>query len=1350
MSTTVAAPPKKKSRLNRTFWITGLLLVIAVALVFWYLNSDSFRDSMRSKIIAELERTTGGKVEMQSLTWKLSTLHFDVRGLTIHGTEGPTDAPYVHADDISVDARIVSFLSRKLALSNVAIDRLTVHLIVYPNGSTNQPRPRVATVNGQPAAEQLFNLAVTRIEIADGTLILNEEKVPFSVTGERLTANLGYSQKDQGYDGSISASLLSARWRNLPPQRADIDLHLLLRTNEAEIRSMRISNQHSSVQASGTVRDFHSPRVLLQYNASLELPEVAKLAKVPELRAGHADVKGGLSYESQRYASQGSLSLRGVEWKDETLHLAGMDGASPFSLTPEKLAFPRLGARVLGGTARGAIEITNWNRSGKKSPAQKGTADLQLSGLQMKDAVQAISTPSLRLDRIPVVGAASGNIKANWTGTPANAVADLKLDVDPPANPAPEQLPLTAQLRARYRGDGDILDVGTLNAATRSIRVNATGQLGSESAQAKVAFNATDLRELRPVLAVLSPGTRIPVLVEGRASYNGVIAGRLKALSTRGRLDMEGFDTEAAPLQLSSSGAPATRTQRIHWDSLISDLSYSPSSLGFQHGVLRRGDAEIDFSGTSSLREGRFNENSSQLDFTLHVQQASVEDLQTLAGLKYPLSGTLNGDLHASGTPQNLRSNGNVQVANLTAYGEPFRQFRSHVQFAGSDVQFTDIWLVHNGAQMSGMLGYNLSDRHFRFDLTGSNIELASLRQFEFKRLSMAGKAGFHITGSGTQEAPVINGQVDVRNLVLNKELVGSLTVYGETRGSDLVLRGRSEFQDADLTMDGTIQMRGDYPGEMKIYFSKLDFDPLIRAYFQGQITGHSSIAGTIDIHGPFKRPRDLVITGIARQLFADVQNIKLRNDGPVRFTMDGEVARLEQFHLVGDSNDAYVQGTVQIAGARAVDLHTHGQLDLKLLQGYNRDVIASGPVSFTIDIGGTASHPQMGGRFDLNNASISLTDLPNGLSEINGTLVFAQDRIQIQKLTAHTGGGELNVGGFLAYRNGLYFDLTATGKDVRLRYPPGVSSSADATLRYTGSAKSSLLSGDIVVTRFGMNPQFDFANYLAQSRKTPTLATLNPFLDNLRLDIHITSTPELQVETSLARLSGDLDLHVRGTAARPAVLGRVNIAEGDVFFNGTRYRLERGDITFSNPLTIEPVVNLEMSARVQDYDITIGLHGAATGGKNLSMTYRSDPPLSNADIIALLAFGRTRSAQDIYTASQPGQAGSDTANASNAILGQALNSTFSDRVQRLFGASRVKIDPLYVSQLSGNNPTPRVTIEQQINKNVTLTYITSVTQQAQTVVQVEYNINKDVSIVAVRDENGVLGFDVHVRRRKK
>ncbi|HZI55352.1 MAG TPA: translocation/assembly module TamB domain-containing protein, partial [Verrucomicrobiae bacterium] len=663
-----------------------------------------------------------------------------------------------------------------------------------------------------------------------------------------------------------------------------------------------------------------------------------------------------------------------------------------------------------------------------------------------------------------------------------------------------------------------------------------------------------------------------------------------------------------------------------------------------------------------------------------------------------------------------------------------------------------NIMLAHNGARITGTFAYDLESKSYRFDLTGSNIELGNFHRFEQPRVAVQGQAGFHLTGSGTEDAPAINGQIDLRNIVLNRETVGSVTVLAETRGEEVVLRGRSNLENAELNLDGKVHLRGDWPGQITLKFSHLDFDPLIRAYFQGQITGHSSIAGAIDIHGPMKRPRSLTIGGNVTQLSADVENVKLQNDGPIHFALENGALKLDEFRLTGTETDLAAQGNIQFTGENAIDLRSKGRFNLKLLQVFNPNLIANGPATFTVNIGGNTVRPVLSGKLELTDASVSFLDLPNGLSHINGSLIFAQDRMQIEKLTAQTGGGELNVSGFLAYRGGLYFDLTATGREIRLRYPPGVSSSADATLRYTGSAKSSMLSGDIVVNRFGMNPHFDFANYLAQSKKAPVISTLNPFLDNMRLDLHITSTPELRVETSLAKLSGDVDLHVRGTAARPAIVGRVNIAEGNIFFNGTKYRLERGDITFSNPLSIEPIVNLDMSARVQGYDITIGLHGQAVGGKGLSMTYRSDPPLDNSDIIALLAFGRPRG-QGVYNASQPGTATpgaatNDTASASNVILGEALNATFTDRVQRLFGASRVKIDPQFIG--SENNPSARVTIEQQISNDITFTYVTNLTQSAETVIQVEYNIDKNVSVVAVRDQNGVLGFDIHIRKRKK
>ena len=90
----------------------------------------------------------------------------------------------------------------------------------------------------------------------------------------------------------------------------------------------------------------------------------------------------------------------------------------------------------------------------------------------------------------------------------------------------------------------------------------------------------------------------------------------------------------------------------------------------------------------------------------------------------------------------------------------------------------------------------------------------------------------------------------------------------------------------------------------------------------------------------------------------------------------------------------------------------------------------------------------------------ISFLDLPNGLSHINGTLVFAQDRVPNSNADCANRRRSVECRRILAYRSGLYFDLTATGKDVRLRYPPGVSASADASLHYTGSAKASLFDG--------------------------------------------------------------------------------------------------------------------------------------------------------------------------------------------------------------------------------------------------------------------------------------------------
>jgi translocation and assembly module TamB len=460
-------------------------------------------------------------------------------------------------------------------------------------------------------------------------------------------------------------------------------------------------------------------------------------------------------------------------------------------------------------------------------------------------------------------------------------------------------------------------------------------------------------------------------------------------------------------------------------------------------------------------------------------------------------------------------------------------------------------------------------------------------------------------------------------------------------------------------------------------------------------------------------------------------------------------VVRVEQFRLAGEQGRRFLQvgGEIQLGGKREIDLHADGSVNLKVLETADPNLTAGGVADLNLRMNGTLSRPLLRGRLKVQNATITYQDFPNGLSEITGTLIFNQDRLQVQELTARTGGGLLRCEGFVTFSasQGLFVNLSASGHEIRLRYPEGVSSAVDASLALTGTRKDALLSGDVTVTRLALNPQFDFAAYLAEGARGTVQQIGSPF-NNLHLDVHVTSTPQLQLQTAAARLSGNLDLRLRGTALRPIVLGRVNLLEGMLDFNGTKYRLERGDLTFTNPVRIEPALDIELSTRVRDYDITLGFHGPID---KMNTSYRSAPPLSSTDIISLLALGGTagESVNPAMMGTSQYQP-SVSAGASTELIAQALSTTMSSRAQRLFGVSRVKINPNAGEVL--NSGLARVTVEQQISNRLTLTYISSLNQTAQQIIQFEYNLNKGVSIVGMRDQTGVVSFVVLLRKRRK
>lgn len=1328
--------------------IVGILILLAFLLAGWYFSSPRFQELVRARVVAQLQRSTGGRVELGAFQWNLSQLRFEARNLTIHGKEAAGERPFFHADRVEVRMRIASIFSQRVALSYLGVEHPVIHLVSYADGTTNQPQPSVKPPTLQADVEELFRLAVQRLDVRQGELVLNDRSLPLDLTADDLVASMDYAFNPRHYQGKLRVGKLDTHFQDMRPFASAADMEFTLWPTSAQVKSLNWTSGKSHLTASGHLDNFSKPTITAAYQGTVDLAELGAIVRRKELRGGTAEVQGRAGYELGNYEANGRVSADDVNLTAPSGVLHHASFSADYFLSNERFALSGISGHALSGKLSGDLEVVSRVEPTLRSPQhhrlptppreQRGMAHLRLDGISVAQLAESVSTRSFPVGRLRLSGNATGTVQATWQGSPENADAKMSFVVVPPSRRQANEKPLNGQLQASYSGSRHLLTFSRLDAAGPAGSLMASGTLGS-SANLSLNLTTSNMAELQPILAVFQGPRHIPLVVHGKATFNGTVAGRIGAPTFSGHLQITDFDTELRP---AAHGAQASQAPRqIHWDLLSTDLQLASSNLVLRHGQLRRGPAELDFDGSIGLKNYRVVA-ASPLSAQLRLHRGELADVVALAGYNYPLSGQTDATVRADGSWQTPRGQGSIQISHPAYGARKFDSLSADLHFAGSQAQLQNVILTQGPARITGTAGYDFRSAQFQFNLQGGEFDLAKFSSLQGSRLYVAGLMDFSAQGSGTRQAPVINGTLRLRRLVFDGEPEGDFTLTATTRDSHTYLVGRSQFKQASLDLDGNLRLQGDFPTQASLRFSRLDVDPLLQAYLRGRISGHSSSAGTIAVSGPLLRPRDLEVRGDVAEFRANIENLKIQNSGPLQFTLVQRTLTLQRFHLVGDGTDFEATGTAQLSPPGVLNLRANGTVNLKIVQTLNPDYMSSGMMTVALRMGGTTADPDLRGRVQITNGSLANIDLPSGLSNINGTLVFNQDRLRVQKLTAQTGGGLLNLGGFITYNRTLNFDLTADGKDIRLRYPPGMSTTANVNLHLVGGLNRSTLSGDILVTRFQLARNFDFASYLAHARAPATLPNPQSPLNNLRLDVHVTTTPELDVQTAIARIAGDADLRLRGTAAKPVVLGRVDIARGDVNFSGTRYHLERGDVTFSNPVRIEPVLDLEASARVRDYDITLGFHGQID---KLNATYSSEPPLPTADIIALLAMGRTRE----ESAALQQQDTTYTRTASNAILNEALNSANNNRLEKIFGVSRVKIDP----EAGGaeNNPSwTRVTIEQQISNTLTLTYITNVSQAQQQIIQAEYYLTRNISLIALRDQNGVVSFDVSIRRRKK
>jgi translocation and assembly module TamB len=1386
---TSAAPPPSAPLFTRHFMrisaasigVASLLVLVILALAFWYSTTSGFENRVRNIVVAQLEQSTGGRVDLSTLHVNLAQLGIEADNLTIHGKEAPGQIPYFHADKLAVHLKIIDFFAGKIGLSYLGLTRPTIHIIVYPDGSTNQPTPRVTTnTTAASVSTQIFNLAIDQAQLNHGLIILNASKYRFNAQAEKLRANLSYDRLRNHYLGNFAATDILLQRPGSTPVSSRLYIQIDAAPNRLHLDHLTFLSGDSRLNITGNLNNFAHPQFQGHARGSLDLRALDPLTGITGIQSGVLHLQADANGTPASYVVQGTAQLDHLIYQPLPNQTISLSAQSQLMLTQDEISATAFHAQFTGGgSASGNLQILHWLRTVAAAPASTpetkhtlrwffrhkktppppaprpeppltGKAHLQLANLPLSTLLHAISPP--QFGDLGFNTSISGPVDAHWTTTLSSLTATANLQLAPGSSSRLGDVPVTGKISGSYAFAAAAVQLRALDLHTPGTHAQASGSIGinpsmrgSKITGSIVTHNLAEFDKILAALNVQPQSQSLPFDLHGNAAFHGAVTGSLTAPDVQGHLDATNLDIA---FQTSSTPPAKPVTHSIHIDSAQAGLDYSPLHFTLSALTLRAGEATANASLTiNSIKTGRNSyalDKASPISGQATLSNATLTQIMPLLGTQVPATGTLDLQLQLAGTLGNPSGTGSLTVNGGAVYGEPYRDLEASLSLANQSLQATNILYRQVGGQVHGSAQLDLNTQQFHFDLTGSGFHLAQVHRLQTPNYPLGGVLDFQSQGSGTLQNPSISANLHLAQLQFADAATGSIDATAQLQNQSLTLDAAAHLNQSLVQLHGQATLSGNDPAHAKLTITNLDLNPLAKTFHISGIASRRPINATATLQGPLTTPQALSGDILIQPIALSLAKVDLQSTSSIHAALQNGTLTLDPFHIQGANVDVQAQGSIGLTGNKhPIQWHTRGSINMKVAQTFSDEITSSGMVTFNVNAGGSVHHPSLNGKATIKDVNLASDDYINGLSRINGTLNFNEGRVELQNVTAYSGGGPIQLSGSATYAAGLYLNIKATAQGVRVRYPAGVTSMVDAKMQLQGGIQSLLLSGNVQVTHFAVNSTMDLVSIVNSSSAGPSLPPNPKSLANrVRLEIHVTSSPSMDFQNSFAKLAGTVNLHIRGTAAQPSILGQITITEGQATLAGTTYQLQRGVIYFNNPIRIEPTIDLDATTRVENYDITIGLHGTPS---KLQPVFRSSPPLSEQDIFSLLALGRTQEEQQIYS-QQQSQAGISPA--ANALLGSAINATVSSRIQKLFGGGSVKINPAYVT--TSGNATARLTVQQQIAKNFTLTYATNVNSSAQQLIQGKLDITPSLSILAVRDETGVFSLIFTIRKRYK
>jgi len=782
------------------------------------------------------------------------------------------------------------------------------------------------------------------------------------------------------------------------------------------------------------------------------------------------------------------------------------------------------------------------------------------------------------------------------------------------------------------------------------------------------------------------------------------------------------------------------RSHTVAFNSVEGEVAYRKNLLVVKNFEAVSSGMKLKTSGQITFAQAKhlFDVISPVYNLRIAFDHGDLTDLSAIIQGSPPLTGNFSCGFTLVGPGERSRAEGELHASEVIVSGDySLNMVDAELAFERGEFNFKSL-AIKKGPVFLNAKGMVSLDKRYDMSATVKSLDLFNVMpaglqdKFRDSNLKLISLSDVAINGRGTFAEPFLKLTGLLRyNDPAREQASGSGMITAELKGKNATLDGR--FMNGKIKVNGSATLKDSMPWQVNLEMLSARSDFLIAGFLKDVPEDLLvNLKGNIRLWGDRNNVNGVLLLDKA---YIYGYGYGMANSRPVSVKLKDKILTIESFSMKSETSELQLKGGMHIGNSFSLSLNGASSLTPLRSASKNIDVL-KGDATFSLTLSGGWEKPRVNGKMKVQNGALGFKNLPYRVTGVSASIYADEDRIVLEDAKGKISGGDVSM------RGNVYLDRFSLKRFIFESKLSNVTVSAsrnfwvhfDGDLTYQGNSQLQDITGDIYISKARYTERIEWKSWLLQARKKERPKFESGKIDRTKLNVRVRGN-NMSIDNNVARAAMKMDLVARGDIGQPVLYGRMETINGIVYFRNNEFTVLKGAIDFARPDEINPYFDILAETKIKNYTVRLALDGYID---QFNLSLSSSPTLEENDILSLLTVG------DVGKNLKGLEGGIGAAEATSFLTGK-LQDVAEDRLKTITGVDRLQIDPS-VSRTTGT-VAPRVTLSKKlIGDRLYATYSASADVKEGQIVKLEYLLNKNASLVGIRDAQGGIGADIKFR----